>query len=145
MKLSYSTIPPVYTARVSKGFLPLFVQLSWVTLIIFSLAQIFFFTSLDNILSVICIATAWLILTSLFLKPKVLGEYPLSVFLIIGFAITQFYFPLIFTSLEGKPVVFNLELPLQVFLHSILALLVLTISHLIYQKIINHYFRGEPT
>ncbi|WP_432708695.1 hypothetical protein [Pedobacter sp.] len=79
-----------------------------------------------------CIALTWFILTQTFLKKQKLEAYPLSSFLIIGFTSTQLYFPLVFTSLEFKPVVFNLELPYDVFLHTTAAFFVLVIAHYLY-------------
>jgi hypothetical protein len=128
-----------------KNFLDSFVWLSWIALMSSSLLQIILFPTIDNTLASICVITAWLILTSLFLKSKTLKAYPLSTFLIIGFTATQFYFPLIFTLLEGKPVVFNLELPLQVFAHSLLCLIILSIAHLLYQKVNKLSFNNEHT
>ncbi|TGE04313.1 hypothetical protein EU556_23905 [Hymenobacter fodinae] len=60
-------------------------------------------------------------------------QFPLSSYLIVGFTATQFVFPLIFTLLEGKELVYNLKLPYTVFLHSLLALGVLVFTHLLYR------------
>jgi len=89
-----------------------------------------------------CIVLSWFVLANLFLKKEKLEQYPLSSFLIIGFTATQFYFPLLFTSLEYKPVVFNLELPYDVFLHSIAAFFVLVFAHFIYSYIPVNKNRG---
>jgi hypothetical protein len=145
MKLSYVVDKTIHTKSSTSGFLPLLIRLSWIILIVFSLLQIYFFPTLDNALAIASVVIAWLILTTLFLQLKVLKAYPLSTFLILGFTATQFYFPLIFTLLEGKPVIFNLELPLQVFLHSSICLVVLSAAHLIYQKINRPCLRESPT
>lgn len=128
-KLKLSTPGP------GNGFLQRFIQWSWIILSISSLLQLIFFPNSANVVAIACVLIAWLILTKFFLKSIVLNLYPLSTFLIIGFTSTQFYFPLLFTLLEGKPVVFNLELPYQVFFHSIAALIVLVLAHFSYRQI----------
>ncbi|MEJ7663170.1 MAG: hypothetical protein WKG07_28350 [Hymenobacter sp.] len=65
--------------------------------------------------------------------------------MILGFTTTQFYFPLVFTSLEGKPVIFNLELPYLVFLHSSAAMVVITLSHALYRALRRPQLGHRPT
>lgn len=133
---SASSYPGVarFALKNRKGFLFHFVRWSWIVLLVFSTLQIALFGSLENAAAVACVVLAWLILTKFFLRPGVLQTYPLSSFLVLGFTTTQFYFPLVFTLLEGKPVIFNMDLPGEVFLHSVVALLVLVLSHLIYRS-----------
>lgn len=106
---------------------------SWVILIVASFVQCFFFWSIPEFVAIICVIIAWIILTSFFLKEEMLRKYPLSTFMIIGFTATQLYFPLVFTTTEFKPVIFNLDLPYQVFFHSLATLIVLVIAHYIYR------------
>ncbi|QMW03975.1 hypothetical protein [Spirosoma foliorum] len=68
------------------------------------------------------------------MRKKLLIKFPLSIFLIFGFTFTQFYLPLIFTFLERKPVVHNLLLPYQVFLHMFLDFFILVVAHKIYRS-----------
>ena len=67
------------------------------------------------------------------MRRSMLMTFPLSSFLIIGFTASELYLPLVFTTLEGKSMIFNLELPEQIFLHSILQLVVLAAAHSIYR------------
>lgn len=80
-----------------------------------------------------CVLFSWVLLTNFFLTPGILNTYPFSAFLIIGFTTTQLYFPLVFTSIELKPIVFNLTLPLDVFLHGVASLVVLLLAHYVYR------------
>jgi hypothetical protein len=121
---------------VTGSFLFNFVRSSWVALLVACLFQVVFFISTANLFALGCIIIAWGLISTLYLRPDMLHTYPLSSFLLIGFTATQFYFPLAFTTLEGKPVVFNLELPYQVFVHSSLSLLVLLLGHALYRGII---------
>jgi hypothetical protein len=86
-----------------------------------------------NLLAMASVIFGWIVTTKIFLKRPMLEKYPLSIFLIIGFTTTQLYFPLLFTTLEGKSLLFNLEVPEHVFLHSTLALIVLILSHSFYR------------
>lgn len=108
---------------------------SWLVLVFSALFQCIFHWSLINITGVASVILAWLVTTKLLLVPSMLQRFPLSTFLLVGFTSTQFFFPLMFTSLEGKPLIYNLELPEQVFLHSTLALFVLLLSHAFYRQL----------
>ena len=126
----------------SDTFLPKLIFWSWIVLGISISFQCLNFYSPENVFAMCCIVLSWFVLANLFLKKEKLEQYPLSSFLIIGFTATQFYFPLLFTSLEYKPVVFNLELPYDVFLHSIAAFFVLVFAHFIYSYIPVNKNRG---
>ena len=77
-------------------------------------------------------------MTKYILKPINFNYYPLSTFLVLGFSLTQFYFPLVFTLLEGNPVVNNLLLPFDVFTHLILEFLVLITSYSLYKVVLGN-------
>ena len=117
----------------SQGFLSLFVKGSWAVLTIAAILQLLLFWSYNNLVATACIVVAWALVSVTLLKKSVLNRFPLSTFLILGYALTQFYLPLIATLLEKKPVVYNLEMAREVFLHSMLALLVLLGTHMIYR------------
>ncbi|OUJ73887.1 hypothetical protein [Hymenobacter crusticola] len=120
----------------TNSFLFNFVRSSWLALFAACVFQIVFFSSVANLFALGCIIIAWALLSAQFLRPDRLNTYPLSSFLLLGFTATQFYFPLLFTTLEGKPVTFNLELPYHVFGHSILSLIVLLLAHACYRGIV---------
>lgn len=122
--------------KVDTGMLSRIVRWSWIVLSISMVFQCIFCGSFANIMAVSCVALAWKMVTNIFLRPVTLKKYTLSSFCIIGYTCTQFYFPLVFTSLEGKELVFNLELPYDVFLHSTLALFVLIFSHACYRMFV---------
>jgi len=110
---------------------------SWILLIALSTYQFIFFWSIENTIAIEYTITAWILTSNIFLKESNITKHPLSVFLILGFVATQFYLPLLFTTLENKPITYNLELPYAVFFHSFLGLIVLIIAHLIYRSLIN--------
>lgn len=116
-----------------KNFLSQAVRASWIVLVISIFYQLFFFSELTNIIAMMAVVFAWLVATRIWLQPKMLKTYLLSSFMLIGFASTQFYFPLLFTTIENKPLIYNLELPEEVFLHSTMCLLVLVAAHALYR------------
>lgn len=129
----------------SDSFLPKLILWSWIIFGVSVTFQCLNFWSPENFFAICCIALTWFILTHTFLLKEKLEAYPLSSFLIIGFTSTQLYFPLVFTSLEFKPVVFNLELPYEVFLHTTAAFFVLIIAHYIYSYIPVNKNRGADS
>jgi hypothetical protein len=120
------------------GFLTQVVRLSWVILFAAIIYQLIFFPEVINFVAIAAVVFAWIITTAIWLRPKMLETYLLSTFMILGFSSSQFYFPLIFTTMEGKPLVFNLELPEQVFLHSTACLLILVVAHALYRFLMRY-------
>ncbi|MGO4878974.1 hypothetical protein ACEN2P_20400 [Pedobacter psychrotolerans] len=124
---------PLVKVMVGSTFLGQAKFYSRVILLIALFFQCYFFWTTDNIIAIANIAIVWLIVTEFIITDDMIRKYPLSLFIVIGFASTQFYFPLLFTSLEFKPVVYNLEKPQDVFFHASLVLIVLFIAHYIYR------------
>jgi len=117
------------------SFLVNFKNGSTILLLILSACQCILFPSLINFFAVTCVIVVWVILLLFFLTKDIISRYPLSSFLVIGFGSTQYYFALLFTLLENKPLTFNLELPAEVFKHSLLSFIVIVIGHLIYRQL----------
>lgn len=115
------------------GFLRRTIIASWVVFIAAALYQTIVFPEIVNLIAILTSAVAWAITSGIWLRLKILQKYLLSSFMILGFTASQLYFPVIFTTLENKPVIFNLELPEQVFLHSFTCLLSLVAAHTIYR------------
>ena len=111
------------------------VRWSWIILLFSAFLQLLLFWSTINVIAVLCVVFAWAIVTNALLRPAVLKNFPFSSFIIIGFTCTQFYFPLLFTLLEGKPIIFNLDFPTDVFIHSLMALSVLVGAHFLYRQL----------
>ncbi|QNP51197.1 hypothetical protein [Hymenobacter qilianensis] len=126
-------------SRQEEQSLPAFIRWSWIILGFASLFQVVLFGSLDNSIATGAVILAWLLLCRAVLSYKNINTYPLSSFILIGYVSTQFYFPLIFTLLEGKPLIFNLELPLRVFFHSFAALLILILAHVLYRGLVEQF------
>lgn len=127
--------PPLRLQTQVPSFLPVLLRWSWIVLLIAASLQCLLFASFANIVAVASVVLAWALLSTTFLQAHMLRQYPFSSFLIIGFTATQFYLPLVFTLLEGNPLVFNLGLPYQVFFHSAAALLTLSAAHLCYRQV----------
>ncbi len=123
--------------RKETDFLTKVVRTSWVVLFLCILYQIIFFAEITNLIGMAAVVFAWLITTKIWLRPEMLETYLLSAFTIVGFVSTQFYFPLLFTTMENKALTHNLELPEEVFLHSIAAVLVLVVAHAFYRFLMN--------
>lgn len=115
------------------NFLILYKKLSLNVLLFFVTLQIAFFFSIENFLCVIIAIFGWIITNDYLLKNNNFLFFPLSSTIIFGFSLTQFFLPICFTILEWKPLIFNLIYPYQVFLHSLLALIVLVVVHNFYK------------
>ena len=124
--------------RTETQFLRQVVRASWVILFFAIVYQLIFFAEITNIIAMTAVVFAWLITTKVWLRPELLEKYLISTFMILGFASSQFYLPLLFTTVENKPLIHNLELPEEVFLHSTLCLLVLTIAHALYRFLMRY-------
>lgn len=99
--------------------------------------QNIFFFSFANSIGSILVLLAWVLTCRLIMKPKNFIHYTFSSFVVFGFYFTQFCLPLIFTLVEGKPLIFNLDFPISVFIHSFLVFLTLLLSFNIYKNHIN--------
>jgi hypothetical protein len=126
-------IAPLKRQKHDSSFLKRVVMASWVVLFATAAYQMIFLPEIINLVAISAVALAWLITTKIWLNKKMLERYLVSAFMILGFASSQFFFPLLFTTLENKPLIYNLELPEQVFLHSTLGLIVLAVAHAIYR------------
>ena len=124
-----------YTKK-KQTFLTQTVRASWIVLVICIFYQLFFFFEITNIIAMMAVVFAWTIATRIWLRANMLETHLLSSFMLIGFTSTQFYLPLLFTTTENKPLIYNLELPEEVFLHSSLCLLVLVTAHATYRFLV---------
>jgi len=109
---------------------------SWIVLIVAAFYQCVFHLEMVTVIAVFCSILGWAVASRLFLGGPIMLDFPFSSFVILGFAASQLYFPLLFTSLEGKSLVYNLELPERVFFHSLAGLLVLTLAHALYRFLV---------
>lgn len=115
------------------SFILKFKKFAIILLLFFTSLQLCVFFSIENLLCIVIVIIGWLITNNYLFSKDVFLKFPLSSLIILGFSSTQFFLPLCFTILEGKPLIFNLLYPYQVFLHSLLALLVLILVHHIYK------------
>ena len=127
-------IPPLsLDERTRFAFLRQVKKASWIILFLCIAYQLIFYPDITNVIGIVAVVFGWIVATRTWLKPNMLQTYLLSSFMLLGFASTQFYFPLLFTTVEGKPLIHNLELPEQVFLHASLCLVVLVVAHSFYR------------
>ena len=57
----------------------------------------------------VAVVFAWIIATRMLLRIKALETHLISTFILLGFVASQFYFPLMFTTMENKPLIYNLN------------------------------------
>ena len=122
-------------SKKQNAFLQTFMRWSWIAILSAAFLQCLVFWSIENFFAVCCTIAAWSITSLFIVNNNNFNKYTLSTFLILGFALTQYLFPTVFTLMEGKPLVFNLKYPYEVFLHSLLALVILIFTHTIYKSI----------
>ena len=105
--------------------------LPWIGLMI----QFIVSSTPDNMLcSLLAAVTGWLLLWDSFRNER-WQAFPLSSFLLLGFAIVKSLGPLYFTAMEGHTVIYNLAVPVRVFSHLTLVSLVAISSHWLYRKL----------
>ncbi|WP_170299131.1 hypothetical protein [Larkinella terrae] len=105
----------------------------WKVVLVAAIIQGLFFFSPENIFAITCVISAWWLVDKLILNKETLARYTFSTVIILGYSLTQYCLPLIFTLLEGKPLVYNLKFPYSVFIHSLLALAVFLSMHHLYK------------
>lgn len=76
--------------------------------------------------------SGWLLLLDSFVDERWLA-YPLSSFVLLGLATVKSIGPLLFTALEGHPLIYNLAEPLRLFTWLTLLSLVFIVSHWLYR------------
>ncbi|QNL51715.1 hypothetical protein H8S90_09135 [Olivibacter sp. SDN3] len=133
--MRYLTSAPIFFVTESNTFLNNLLRGSWIVLGSCVALQCLFFPGWVNLMAMAHVFIGWVLVAHIYFKNRVLKTYPLSSFLVLGFCCTQLYFPLLFTTIEAKPLVYNLDVPAQVFMHTLLALIVLLLSHWIYRSI----------
>jgi hypothetical protein len=104
------------------------------SVVVCGLIQIIFFPSNENIFAVFVVSLSWFLANSFIINRNNFINYTFSTFLLFGYIITQFIFPLIFSLLEGKSITNNLLVPYQVFAHSFFAFITLIFSHSVYKN-----------
>ncbi|WP_247237852.1 hypothetical protein [Telluribacter sp. SYSU D00476] len=112
----------------------MFKRWMWIVVLSSTFAQCIFFTSTETVFAVGCVVSAWALTDKLLLTNINISKYTLSTVVILGFSLTQFFIPISFTLIEGKPLVFNLDYSYDVFIHSLLSLITLLIAHILYKS-----------
>ncbi|RRB04262.1 hypothetical protein [Larkinella rosea] len=124
-------LPPVQQRFI---FLGLFKKWIWGGVLVAALLQGLFFFTFENVFAIACVLFAWRLADKFVLTAFNLAKYTFSTVILLGFSLTQYVLPLIFTLLEGKPITYNLKFPYSVFIHSLLALLVFITAHYFYKE-----------
>lgn len=69
------------------------------------------------------------------LRSDVVTRHPVSCFTLFGAVVTMLWGPLIFTTLEWKPIIYELKLPVQTFGYSLALCAALIAAHVLYRKL----------
>lgn len=130
------SIPATPIAPVQQRFifLGLFKKWIWTAVLVAAFLQSLFFFTSENIFAVVCVLFAWRLADKFILTAFNLAKYTFSTVILLGFSLTQYVLPLIFTLLEGEAITYNLKFPYSVFIHSLLALLVFITTHHLYKE-----------
>jgi hypothetical protein len=110
---------------------PLVVCLPWIG---FAWQGVVARSSEDVFCAFLAASGAFLLLFDSF-RPQRFFRYPLSTFIVIGFAVTLQLGPLLFTAIEGNTITFNLMVPTDTFWHGLLVSVVCVLSHAIYRQV----------
>lgn len=112
--------------------------------LLFSALQLCFQFSADNLVCVLLSLFGWFITNNYLFTEENFSKFTLSSVVILGFSITQFLFPIVFTFIDGHALINNLDYPFDVFLHSLLALIILITTHKFYkQSSLNNKFKRK--
>src|SRR4030095_537817 len=93
-------IDPTWGRRRSRDFLTVMVRASWGVLFLAIIYQLIFFAEITNFVGIAAVVFAWIVTTKIWLRKQMLETYLISTFIILGYVATQFYLPLIFTTIE---------------------------------------------
>lgn len=113
----------------------------WYMYFLSAVFQLIFYPDIVNLTVTALIGVGWLAYTLVFWHAHIFRSFTFSSFLVFGFATTHLLFPLILTTMEGKPVTYNLNMPEEVFLHSLAALGVLIVSFSVYRFLAEKTYR----
>ncbi len=136
----YGVLKYADTVNSPDTFLQLIKRWAWLIIIFASAAQILFWPTLPNLFAVFVVLFSWKLIDSSILRFDILVQYPFSCFMIMGFASSQFFFPVVFTLSELHPVTYNLKVPYEVFLHSLLAVITILVAHRLYR----YFLKRQP-
>lgn len=119
----------------------IFLFKSWSTklLVLFVIFEMAFFSDVYTVFGCVYCLYGWFIVNKFVIQPKYIFRNPLSSFLVIGYGLCSFYFPLPATLIELKPITYNLDIPLDVFFHGILSVTMVVISFKLYLYLYEEY------
>ena len=128
-----------------KTFLEIFNTWTWRLLLVAAAVQLIFFFSWENLFGVVICVAGWRLTQICIFRRATFERFTMSVTVILGYSLTQYFLPTVFTLVEQKPLIYNLDLPYLVFVHSILALGVILLAHFAYRRnqVSNNVFRNK--
>lgn len=91
------------------------------------IGEIIFFPSLGNFLGCAMELIVWLIFRTFFLKKKIIIEHPFSFLAFLSIFLARFI-PLPATLIEGKPITYGFENPLETFFYETLMFIVCSLA-----------------
>lgn len=96
--------------------------------------ELFFFFSIENALGVITFLYGWHITKNCCLREYWFQKYPLVVMSMFSLVLMYYYFPLMFTLLDGNSLTHNLEIPITTFIYQTIYITCLNISFFIFRR-----------
>ncbi len=112
------------------------INITWLVLVLV-LVQVALDTSIDNVVSVAIAAFGSLLVVWVMLRPAFFGSTALSAFILVVNMLVNFIFPMAFTLVEGRSLVYRLQHPVVVFGYLSGSVVLLIISFLFYRYCMN--------
>lgn len=108
-------------------------NLGWWVVLASAGVQLSIDTSIENLVCTGSVLLSYALVSTLVLREEAFQTVPLSTLAVLGFAGIHQIIPLIFISLEGRPLIYNLVLPQETFLWSLTCLAFLVFAHAWYR------------
>lgn len=110
--------------------------LSSAVLYISALMQNIFFPSIENLFASMALVFGWLLISVIALTPGNLKSHPVSFLMILGLSLFGFILPMPLTLIELKPVIYNLRVPMETFVHHLIFVSIIILTHYIYTSVL---------
>ncbi len=106
----------------------------WLAVLLASIFQLVSFPDRDNLICVGAVITGCALLTFGFRQQMTFVFFPFSSLAVLGYGLCRLVFPLIFISLDKKPVTYSLFVPLQTYPAILLMTAVFLTAHGVYRS-----------
>lgn len=110
------------------GTLSIIRKYGLVILLIFSLLELLFYPSYENIFGCLSLIYGWNLITAFIFKERYVYKYYIPFTIIFGYAVCFFLIPLPITFIEGKPITFRFSVPYLTFFNQMLHATVIVLA-----------------